>query len=238
MKTNKLCVIDLASIVESACGAESPESPTDQKLLPGVKEAIDRLKTDGWHLAIVVNVPDCTSKMKASKVRVGDCLVRDGDYYQVEAIDTRVRGEVVFQYDKYLKAGHRHEWLELNDEIVYSEISPKHMVEVVQFAADLCGIEEAYFCPDIEGKVMYSLGKGIEYGWRSMTVSEQDFEYVSGFANPNYRLPDIGMLSYAEGVRIFPVTDRLMIGDHNSIQAAAKAGFKFMTVQELCNGQP
>lgn len=41
MKTNKLCVIDLEGLTESACGAGSPESPTDQKLLPGVKDAIE-----------------------------------------------------------------------------------------------------------------------------------------------------------------------------------------------------
>lgn len=233
MKTNKLCVIDLASIVDSAHGHDSIRYPTDQKLLPGVKDAIDRLKADGWHLAIVSNQGACDfTDLPAWCLLPGRRFKVDCSDEIHKVWDIAGHGNastplvIVWTGTQNIRFGQ-------GDQVLVQYKTIESTIEEVQFAADLCEIEEAYFCPDIEGKVMYSLGKGIDCGWRSMTVSGQDFEDVTGLTEPKYRLPNTGMLSYAESSRTFPVTDRLMIGDRNSIQAAAKAGFRYMSAQEL-----
>lgn len=237
MKT-KLCVIDLASVVDSAHGHDSIRYPTDQKLLLGVKDSIDRYRADGWHLAIVSNQDGCDiHAVKATQVRVSDYVDHGDDRYRV--VEAKSLGDgVVFVYDRERPNGKDYSFYYPGSELLIHRKTIEAAIEEVQFAADLCEIEEAYFCPDIAGEVMYSLGNGVDYGWRSMVVSAQDFEDMTDLAFQEYRLPGAGMLLYAKSLHIWNLKRCLMIGNQNSIQAAAKAGFKFMTVQEFCNGNP
>lgn len=235
MKANKLCVIDLASIIESISGCDPIESPTDQKLLPGVKDAIDRLKSDGWHLAIVSNQGACDFTdfpawclMPEHRFKVDWPRCHPDMVFTV--LNKTIRDDLKFNIETENTIFVASEEDSNSVKVQYKTI--ENAIEEVTFAADLCGIEEAYFAPTINGDLCYRVRK-VNGAWTSITIAESPD--LSGF-----RLPDTGMLTLAEiGARDFldGQIDRLMIGNQNSIQAAAKAGFRYMSAQEFCVSQ-
>lgn len=239
---NKLCVIDLASIIESVSGCDPIESPTDQKLLLGMKDAIDRYRADGWHLAIVSNQDGCDiHAVKATQVRVSDYVDHGDDRYRV--VETKSLGDgVVFVYDRERPNGKDYSFYYPGSELLIHRKTIESAIEEVTFAADLCGINEAYFCPDIAGKVCINIEKTTERRWEFPETTQPEWKWGTiPNANPfdcDYRLHSPGMLEIAEFYMFdrnnqHAIQDRLMIGASNSIQAASKAGFKFMSAEEF-----
>ena len=253
----KLAVIDKdGTLTTSVSGAKFPQSPTDQKLLPGVKEAIDRLRADGWTLAIASNQGGCDwFDFPGVELKTWD-LFRGrheddhlyGKIYKVVGIEKTENGievdalftETRWHVDGWVKAdiGIDFRFAE-NDRVLIQHKTISSAFKEVTFAADLCGIYQAYFCPSMAGNSIVSCGL-IDGSWRDLSQSLSDVEFLRRSDEPeifNFRKPSPGMLQYAESICSEKITDRIMIGDRpEDKEAAGAAGFRFLDATEWRNG--
>lgn len=208
-----------------------PQSPQDQELLPGVLEHIELLRSNRWIMAIASNQDGCDiSTTQASRVRVGNYIVHGkDDRYLVVGIDTTSDDGLIFRYDRERPTGKEYSFSFPDSSIRVAHKSIKSAIEEVRFAADLCGITEAVFCPVMNGSEMWSLVKDIEYGWLSMLVRSLDDPEDS----PNFRKPGSGMLEYLRQLRVLRVDRAVMVGDRPEDRAAAAlAGFEFYDAED------
>ncbi len=175
----KLAIIDKGgTLTETVSGATFVQSPTDQKLIAGVEQAIAKLISEGYTLAIASN-----------------------------------QGEVA--------AGHK---------------SLQDAIAEMRYAMQLTGIDQAYFCPDMEGFECYSLDK-----YRDIPITTSlnggNYEHLIG----KYRKPDSGMLELAisrlyNSQRIWerqPIEETIFIGDRpEDEQAAHNAQIPFIHAKD------
>jgi histidinol phosphatase-like enzyme len=247
----KLAVIDKdGTLTTPISGATFPQSPTDQQLLPGVTEAIDRLRRDGWTLAIASNQGGCdVFTVQASQVRIGNYVVhsKDDRYRVIEADSTSDDG-LVFRYDRERINNYKsYSFSYPNSDVKVSYKTIESAIAELQFAADLCGIDQVYFCPDMGGQQCVILEKIQRYAFGIPTSNQWSQgicnlkDYRQELTVKNFRKPNDGMLQFAlmdaEKEAIDETTDRIMIGDRPEDEAAAlAAGFRFMDAEQWRNG--
>lgn len=167
----KLCVIDKdGTLTQPISDSKFPQDPTDQILMSGVKEAVDRLRADEWHLAIASNQGGCDwHEVDALSLNVGQHfqIPEDeegenpflGDTFTV----TNTIKEVICSEECiFLETGSQDFTFGEGDRVLVQYKTIEQAIEEVAFAADLCGITEAYFCPDMAGKVCVNIAKAVE----------------------------------------------------------------------------
>lgn len=230
-----LVVIDKdGTLVEPESGATFPQSPTDQKLMQGVPEALAMLKGDRYSLAIASNQGGCdVFTAQASQIKVGNYIVHGkDDRYKVVQIDVTSDDGLIFRYDRERPNGAEYSFSFPDSDIRIAYKTIGDAVEEVCFAADLCGIDDAIFCPSMDGT------KAIE-----IIKSQRDNQWHHGFVRElladrclnQFRKPGPGMLLFAGMDRDY--ADRIMIGDRPEDRAAADAaGFIFLDAAEWRSG--
>jgi histidinol phosphatase-like enzyme len=247
----KLCIFDKdGTLTQPISGAKFSQNPQDQELMPGVKAAIDRLRTDGWSLAIASNQGGCdVFTVQASQVKVGDYCIhaKDDRYKVIEVIAGPNSDGLIFCYDRERPNGKEYSFAFPESDVRVSYKTIESAIEECQFAADLLGIDQVYFCPDMDGnqcvimeKIQrYAFGIPTSNKWSQGICNLQN--YTQDHIVKNFRKPDPGMLQLAlidaEKEAIDEITDRIMIGDRPCDEAAAiAAGFRFLDAQEWRNG--
>lgn len=227
----KLCVLDKdGTLIRPASGAKFPQTPTDQELLPGVKEAIDRMRADGWTFAIASNQGGCDwHSVKAETLAVGSVFKEDEPAKANTVIDIWEEGS----------------WLEVRGSVEDFTLDPKEdvltryktigeAIEEMQLAADLCGIDNVIFCPSLSGSSAIEMLK-VKRGWFVDGVAPKIAERVGNFRKPNPGLLLFSKITKENQNKRF--ADLLMIGDRPEDKAAADAaGFRFLDASEWRSG--
>lgn len=251
----KLCVLDKdGTLVRPASGAEFPQSPTDQELLPGVKEAIDRMRATGWTFAIASNQGGCDwHDSQAMNLKPGDLFRgrhEDDNLYGktykvvgVEKIENGIEVDALFNetrwhVDKWVKADIGIDFRFTDgDRVLVQYKTIEEAIEEMQFAADLCGIRDFAFCPESAGEKMICQIKATVDGvdrWMPAKQYHED-DYNIG----KFRKPSPGMLNFFERMfsPVMPGDRAIMIGDRPEDEAAADAaGFRFLDASEWRSG--
>ena len=211
------------------------ESPEDQVLYEGVREKLDRLRSDGHSLAIASNQGGCDfTAIPCYCLKPGHLfkLCHPGFGYDFDMIfkvlSTTIKDDLIdieaenatfttFKKDvNMVKVQHK---------------TIEGAIAEMQFAADLCGINEAYFAPTMDGQSAVILNKA-RGEWRHQIESPSvGSQYHFG----GFRKPQPGMLmmpSYG-----YKYDRRIMIGDRDSDrESAISAGFEFMWDGDWRNG--
>jgi histidinol phosphatase-like enzyme len=248
----KLAVIDKdGTLTKTKHGGPFPLNPQDQKLLPGVEQAIERLKAEGWTIAIASNQGGCDwFNVKVDTLKIGDLFQRRhkedhlyGTIYTVEKIAV-VFGDIDIKASTSETAWVDGAWKTTQIEIDFSFDRDTHVlikyktieqaVGEVAYAADLCEITWGFFCPDMLGMTCIEVEKTTEYLWGCEPTDEAEWKH--GIIKPlsklrrKFRKPYPGMLQQArEAAELPSLDDCLMIGDRpEDEQAAHAAGFRFL----------
>ncbi len=243
----KLAVLDKdGTLTQPISGARFPKNPQDQGLMPGVREAIDRLRADGWSLAIASNQGGCDwFGVSAITLRVGQRFqIMDSDEGENFFSGDIFTAEAIGASGPYLCVETSTQDFDFttNDRILVQYKTIESAIEEIQFAADLCGIDVAMFCPDMAGQRCIDMMKTLDAIYDHPETTDRIWKVgevtCDGILIENYRKPGSGMLTWAN---ILPQlgnwTDRIMIGDRPEDKAAAlAAGFRFLNAEEWRNG--
>ena len=208
--------------------------PEDQVLYEGVRDKLDRLRSEGHTLAIASNQGGCDyHEVGAERLAVGrsfaiqdDEGVFDGDFFTVFSIGTddhRLINIETSGQDFTFSKGER---------VLMQYKTIEGAIAEMQYAADLCGIEIAYFAPTMNGDRCFHTYKK-ECQWITLNFA------VNGITE-DFRKPGHGMLTlaslYAYCESNIQYERRIMIGDRDSDrQASIAAGFEFMWADEWRN---
>lgn len=240
---NKLIIFDKdGTLTRPRSGAKFPQHPEDQELYPGVKDAIDRLRVEGWSMAIASNQGGCdVFEVKASQVRDGNILVHDdGDRCEIVEVIALSDGSFIFAHDR--RRSHRtgnsyyyaREFFRAKPrtavKIQYKTINSA--IEEVIFAADLCEIDLALFCPKMDGSEAVKMQR---------TDDDWDAAFLESrpeLGPSDFRKPGAGMLHVvAADLDLRCDKGGIMIGDRpEDEQAARSAGFRFIPADEWRSG--
>lgn len=213
------------------------ESPEDQVLYEGVRDKLDRLRSEGHVLAIASNQGGCDyHEVGAERLSAGSSFaIQDdegifaGDFFTVLSIDTDDHGLINIETSSQDFTFSKGERLLMQHKTIEGAIAE------MQYAADLCGITEVAFCPVMDGSTMRSM-VSIGGVWGSCPITVAGFNEVFRCV-VNFRKPHGGMLTYAQKTGTRTHFDRsIMIGDRDSDrQAAVAAGFEFMWAEDWRN---
>jgi histidinol phosphatase-like enzyme len=210
------------------------DSPEDQILYAGVRDKLDRLRADGHVLAIASNQGGCDyHEVGAERLAVGrsfaiqdDEGVFDGDFFTVLSIDTDDHGLID------IETSSQDFTFSKGDRVLMQYKTIEGAIAEMEFAADLCGIREAYFAPTMDGKTIVSLNRSDSKWHHQIENPLPESKYSFG----GFRKPQPGMLlmpSYG-----YKYDRRIMIGDRDSDrQAAIAAGFEFIWAEVFRNAQ-
>jgi histidinol phosphatase-like enzyme len=232
----KLAILDKdGTLIEPKSGAKFPESPEDQQLLPGVRDAIERLKAEGWTIAIASNQGGCDwAEKTVDDLRVGlrFQIPNSTDIFTVENIWGTNDGDII----DVITDCHNM-LLSTTDRVLIQYKTIEQAAKEIAFAADLCGITWGFFCPDMLGMTCIEVEKTTEYLWGCNPTPTAEWKHGSvRLLNPlrrirKFRKPYPGMLQQAKEYveSDSEITDRLMIGDRpEDEQAAHAAEFRFL----------
>lgn len=243
----KLAVLDKdGTLTQPISGARFPQNPQDQGLMPGVRGAIDRLRADGWSLAIASNQGGCDwFEVSAITLRVGQRFqIMDSDEGENFFSGDIFTAESIGASGPYLCIETTTQDFDFgkDDRILVQYKTIESAIEEIQYAADLCGIDTAMFCPDMAGKRCLDMMKTLDPIFGHPETADRIWKVgeitCDGILIENYRKPGSGMLTWANiSTQLGNWTDRIMIGDRPEDEAAAlAAGFRFLDAQEWRNG--
>ena len=225
------------------------ESPEDQVLYEGVREKLDRLRAEGHVLAIASNQGGCDwHDVKARSLNVATTFMRRhpedhlfNKIYTVVNIEPTEDGissvtasatETVWMNEEWVKKSIEYCFFLADEDPLFVQYKTiEGAIAEMQFAADLCGINEAYFAPTMDGQTVVGLNKA-RGEWRHQIESPSvGSQYHFG----GFRKPQPGMLmmpSYG-----YKYDRRIMIGDRDSDrESAIAAGFEFVWAEDWRNG--
>ena len=243
----KLAVLDKdGTLTTPISGDKFSQSPQDQRLLPGVREAIDRLRSDGWSLAIASNQGGCDwFEISAINLKVDQkfqIIDSDdaenpfsGDVFTVKSAEYDSVGFVV-------EADIQDFGFCTTDRVLVQYKTIEEAIEECQFAADLCGIDNAMFCPRMDGQRCIDMVKTLDAVYDQPETEDRIWKVgelnCDGILIENYRKPGAGMLTWANiSTQLDDWLDRIMIGDRPEDKAAAHAaGFRFMDADKWRDG--
>ena len=213
------------------------ESPEDQILYEGVREKLDRLRSEGHALVIASNQGGCDF------TAIPCYCLKPGHLFKLCPPGFGYDFDMIF---KVLSTTIKDDLIDIETENATFTTFKKdvNMVKVqhktiegaiaeMQFAADLCGIEDAIFCPAMDGHNAIAMMKS-HSEWFSDEVDSTVLERCG-----NFRKPGMGMLKFAEiylssGVQY---DSGIMIGDRDSDrESAIAAGFEFVWAEDWRNG--
>ena len=214
------------------------ESPEDQVLYEGVRDKLDRLRSEGHVLAIASNQGGCDwHEVKVDRLVIGSKFrpTTHSENFTVTSIEP----SPVTDKDLLVKVvNHDDDDREydviynLNETVLVQHKTIEGAIAEMQFAADLCGIREAYFAPTMDGKSIVSLNRSDSKWHHQIETPSPESNYSFG----GFRKPQPGMLlfhSYG-----YKYDRRIMIGDRDcDREAAAAAGFEFMWAEDWRNAQ-
>ena len=213
------------------------ESPEDQILYEGVREKLDRLRSEGHALVIASNQGGCD---------IFDCparLIKDGmiwhnppfmdGVFTIKWTFDRVEDDKVSIYFRHANdPSHNDSGMVVKSDFIcrVSHKTIEGAIAEMQFAADLCGINEAYFAPTMDGQSVVILNKSRGKWHHQIETPSIESKYHFG----GFRKPQPGMLmmpSYG-----YKYDRRIMIGDRDSDrESAIAAGFEFMWAEDWRN---
>ena len=225
------------------------ESPEDQILYEGVRDELDRLRSEGHVLAIASNQGGCDwHEVKVRSLNVGLYFrinhlrgyphekvhrvlrvegVTDGIFLEAES------SQEIFPNGEY-EIQHTKKRFRFTDEdpvlVKYKTI--EGAIAEMEFAADLCGITEAFLAPTMDGKTIVSLTRSDSKWHHQIENPSPESKYSFG----GFRKPQPGMLlmpSYG-----YKYDRRIMIGDRDcDRESAAAAGFEFVWAEDWLDAQ-
>ena len=209
--------------------------PEDQVLYEGVRDKLDRLRSEGHMLAIASNqggcdIFDCPARMLKDGMIWHNPPFMDA-VFKIERTFDRVEDNEVSVYFRHVNnPSHNDSGMILKSDFI-CKVSHKTIegaIAEMQFAADLCGIETAYFAPTMNGDRCFHTYKK-EGQWITLNFAVNDI-------TEDFRKPGPGMLTLAS---LYDYCEsniqherRIMIGDR---QSAIAAGFEFMWADEWRN---
>lgn len=252
MNKMKLAVIDKdGTLTTPISGAMFPQNPQDQQLMPGAREALDRLRADGWALTIASNQGGCDwHEVLAVNLNVGQRFkviienpFYDGKVFLARSINpsSRCKGSLLVETDSK-DSPRLNFWPSLDDRILVQYKTIESAIEECQFAADLCGIDVAMFAPDMAGQKCIDMMKTRDSVYGHPKTADRIWKLgeitCDGILIENYRKPGAGMLIWASiSTHLGDWSDRIMIGDRPEDEAAAHAaGFRFLDAEDWRNG--
>lgn len=222
----KLAIFGDWTLVKPKSGGTFTRSPDDQELLPGAREKLEQMRSEGWCLVIASNQGGCAKfEVAAKDLKPGMALYHGGmsrkicDVSGKGAMDqprlaTLSDGDILSFYAQ--------------EKVVVSYKTIEDAIEEMRFVLQLTGIEVGFFCPDMEGEELY------------MAFSDQlaGKAYRSRNLRGKYRKPNPGMLlEISRWACISDKSQRLMVGDRPEDQQAAEAaGFEFEWAKDFFGG--
>lgn len=210
--------------------------PEDQVLYEGVRAKLDRLRSNGHALAIASNQGGCDwHTIEAGRLVIGSKF-RPPTHYENFTV-TSIGSSPVTDKDLLIKVVNHDDddreydmIYDLNETVLVQHKTIESGIAEMQFAADLCGIREAYFAPTMDGKSIVSLNRSDSKWHHQIEAPSPESNYSFG----GFRKPQPGMLlmpSYG-----YKFDRRIMIGDRDSDrEAAVAAGFEFMWAEDWRN---
>jgi len=223
--------------------------PEDQILYDGVRAKLDRLRSEGHVLAIASNQGGCDyHEVGAERLAVGNFFMRRhsedhlfNKIYKVMRIRPNEGGtsvlasttETVWMNEEWVRKTIEYRFFFVDFDLVLMQYKTiEGAIAEMEFAADLCGITEAFLAPTMDGRSIVSLTRSDSKWHHQIETPLPESKYSFG----GFRKPQPGMLlmpSYG-----YKYDRRIMIGDRDcDREAAAAAGFEFMWAEDWRNAQ-
>ena len=212
--------------------------PADRHLYPGVCGRLNRLRSQGWTMAIVANQPDCDWQIiEARDLVVGSyfCLYREDG-----TVSSTTHTVKTLEYKRYLVEVQTLTlgWLGIGlDEKVMTRTKtiPQALNEMTA-AADLCGIEDLVMCPFRDGHNAIERAK-VGGVWRHDFVELQESNGTSAKYG-NFLIPGPGMLNRAKRLSLNGFDRCVLIGTEPIDRGAAdKVGFEYIDFEDWRTGR-
>lgn len=220
---NKLLVLTLDAI--TALG--------DRHLYPGVCGRLNRLRSQGWAMAIISNQPDCDWQIiEARDLVVGSffCMYRENG-----TVSSTTHTVKTLEYKRYFVDVRTSNlgwiYIGLDEKIMTRTKTIPQALNEMTAAADLCGIEDLMICPFRDGHNAIERAK-VGGVWRHDFVELQESNGVS-VKYGDFLMPGPGMLNRAKKLSLGGFDRCVLVGTEPHDRAAADASdFEYIDYED------
>ena len=225
-----LLVLDLEAVSSRIPGSQVIPSPIDRALYPGVMGRLAYLRSKGWTIAIVADMPEC------DPTEVPCMELSAGSHFQIQDDDgvILIHSVVNIEVSRILKV-----WttegmilMPLGNRVLAQDRTIDQAIEELIHVADLCGVEMIVFCPCLNGSSAIEIAK-INRRWRHDWVLSKTAGLVGNFLKPGP-----GMLEDLRFASIHRFDRCVFIGAKPGDRAAAdSADFEYIDFEDWRSGR-
>ena len=224
-----LLVLDLEAVSSRIPGAQVI-SPIDRVLYPGVMGRLAYLRSKGWTIAIVADMPEC------DPTEIPCIDIRVGSHFQVQDDSgvILIHSAVKVEISRILKVWTNEGMIlmTLGNRVLAQGKTIDQAIEELIHVADLCGAEMIVFCPCLNGSSAIEIAK-INRRWRHDWVSSRTDGLVGNFLKPGP-----GMLEYLRSASLHRFDRCVFVGAKPGDRAAGdSADFEYIDFEDWRSGR-